>query len=157
MTSPRTGPRTGPSFEYRHEVGFEETSFVGSVYFVHHLRWQGRCREEFLRLRAPGVLAALHAGLALVTTHASCEYLAELQAFDVVTVRMTLAALMQNRLVLRFEYWRHGGEADELVARGEQSIGCMRRDGATLVPCAVPDELVQALRPYAGPQTQVIR
>ena len=37
------------AFEYRHVVGFEETNLVGNVYYVNHLRWQGRCREMFLR------------------------------------------------------------------------------------------------------------
>ena len=32
-------------YEYRHIVGFEETSFVGNVYYVNHLHWQGRARE----------------------------------------------------------------------------------------------------------------
>jgi enediyne biosynthesis thioesterase len=36
-------------YEYSHRVGFEETSLVGNVYYVNHLRWQGRCREMFLR------------------------------------------------------------------------------------------------------------
>ena len=35
------------SYEYRHVVAFEETNLVGNVYYVNHLRWQGRCREMF--------------------------------------------------------------------------------------------------------------
>ena len=56
-------------YEYRHIVGFEETNLVGNVYFVNHLRWQGRCRELFLRDHAPGVLAELDRGLSFVTIH----------------------------------------------------------------------------------------
>ena len=37
------------AFEYRHLVGFEETNLVGNVYYANHVRWQGRCREMFLR------------------------------------------------------------------------------------------------------------
>jgi len=47
------------SYEYRHVVVFEETNLVGNVYYVNHLRWQGRCREMFLREHAPLVLAEL--------------------------------------------------------------------------------------------------
>ena len=47
------------SFEYQHLVGFEETNLVGNVYDVNHVRWQGRCREMFLRQHAPGVLKQL--------------------------------------------------------------------------------------------------
>ena len=45
------------AYEYRHVVGFEETNLVGNVYFTEHLRWQGRCREMFLKEHAPEVLA----------------------------------------------------------------------------------------------------
>lgn len=137
------------AYEYRHVVGFEETNLVGNVYYVHHLRWQGRCREMFLRDHAPGVLEELARGLALVTTRCACEYLAELAAFDEVIVRMRLGALAQNRVTMRFEYWRRGGESEELVARGEQQIACMRREGERLVPTPVPEELRAALRLYA--------
>ncbi len=36
-------------YEIRHTVGFEETNLVGNVYYVNYLRWQGRCRETFLK------------------------------------------------------------------------------------------------------------
>jgi enediyne biosynthesis thioesterase len=133
------------AYEYRHVVGFEETNLVGNVYYAHHVRWQGRCREMFLRDHAPEVLAELARGLALVTTRVSCEYFAELFAFDEVIVRMRLGALAQNRVTMIFEYWR----GEELVARGEQQIACMRRDGERLLPVPVPEALREALRPFA--------
>src|SRR3954465_1316984 len=102
------------AFEYRHVVGFEETNLVGNVYYANHVRWQGRCREMFLRAHAPSVLEDLtRGGLALVTTRTSCEYLAELSAFDDVLLRMRLGALVQNRIALKFDYIRllpGGGE-----------------------------------------------
>ena len=67
-------------WDLEHVVTFEETNLVGNVYFVNHVRWQGHCRELFLRQRAPGVLAQLAEGLALVTTSCSCQYFAELKA-----------------------------------------------------------------------------
>jgi enediyne biosynthesis thioesterase len=139
------------AYEHRHIVGFEETNLVGNVYFVNHLRWQGRCREMFLREFAPGVLDEMAQGLCLITTRCSCEYLAELSAFDPIVVRMRLGAMAQNRLTMSFEYWRaRAGEAEALVARGEQQIAFMRRDGAGMVPAPVPEELRVALRPFGG-------
>lgn len=133
-----------PAFEHEHIVTFEETNLVGNVYFVNHLRWQGQCRERFLHERAPGIVAALADHLALVTLSCSCDYFIELFAFDRVTVRMTLGDITQHRVLMRFDYLRDG----ELVARGEQAIGCMSRtpDGLRAVP--VPRELRQALIPY---------
>ena len=109
-------------YEYSHRVGFEDTNLVGNVYFVNHLRWQGRCREMFLLEHAPEVL-----------------------------VRMRLGAVAQNRITLEFEYWRRAASGDELVARGEQQVACMRREGAATVPTPIPPALREALRPYAAP------
>jgi len=144
------------AYEYRHLVGFEETNLVGNVYYVNHLRWQGRCREMFLRDHAPEVLAELSRGLALATVRCSCEYLAELEAFDSIVVRMRLGDVAQNRLTLLFEYWRHGEAGEELVARGEQQIACMRREAGDkgergrTIPTPIPAALREALRPYAS-------
>src|SRR5438105_3820181 len=118
------------AYEYRHIVGFEETNLIGNVYYVNHLRWQGRCRELFLRDVAPGTLGDLTRGLRLVTASCSCEYLAELAPFDEIVVRMHLNDLTQSRISLRFEYWRQHDGAEELVARGAQHIACMRSHGA---------------------------
>ena len=131
-------------YEYRHVVGFQETNLVGNVYYTNHLAWQGRCRELFLREHAPDVLDELSNGLSLATVSCSCEYFAELVAFDEVIVQMRLAELMQNRMRLAFEYWR----GRELVARGEQQVACMRREGEKFTPTPVPSSLREALAPY---------
>lgn len=137
-------------YEYRHLVTFQETNVVGNVYFTHHLDWQGRCREMFLSQHAPDVLAELDRGLSLATVRCSCEYHAELLAFDEVLVRMHLAELAQNRITLAFDYWRRRKDAEELVARGEQQVACLRREGDRLVAAPVPASLRQALAAYAG-------
>lgn len=136
------------SWSYRHVVTLEETNVVGNVYFASYIRWQGHCRELFLRERAPGVLAALSESLALVTTRCSCDYFAELSAFDQVEVRMTLRELRQNRVVMGFDYVRD--QEGEVVARGEQEIACMERADGVLRPAAIPEELRNALAPYGA-------
>src|SRR3954449_13250687 len=110
------------AYEITHVVGFEETNLVGNVYYVNHLRWQGRTREMFLRDHAPEILDELARDLALATVRCSCDYLAELEAFDQVLVRMRLGGIVQNRITLLFEYWRQTAEGEELVARGEQVV-----------------------------------
>lgn len=136
------------AYEYQHIVGFEETNLVGNVYYVNHLRWQGRCREMFLRDHAPEVLAEIEAGLALVTVRCLCEYAAELLAFDRVIVQMRLGALTQNRITLLFEYWRQQESSRQLIARGEQQVACMRRKGDAMEPVPVPAPLLAALQRY---------
>jgi enediyne biosynthesis thioesterase len=136
------------AYEYRHIIGFEETSLAGNVYYVNHLGWQGRTRELFLREHAPDILTKLEHGFALITLRCSCEYLSELKAFDEVKVCMFLASMSQNRIAMRFEYWRENSP-QELVARGEQEIACMRRQGDRLIPVAIPKSLREALAPFA--------
>lgn len=138
------------AYEIRHVVGFEETNLVGNVYYTNHISWQGRCREMFLRDQAPDMLEELSKGLALVTLNVSCSYLVELRAFDEIAIRMHLGSLSQSRMTLQFEYWRIGGEREELVARGEQQIAVMRRAGDRLEPAHVPESLRAALNAYSN-------
>ena len=137
------------AYEYRHIVGFEETNLVGNVYYVNHVRWQGRCREMFLRDHTPELLEDLANGLLMVTLRCSCEYLNELRAFDEVVIRMRLGELVQNRVTMLFEYWRQADGREELVARGEQQIACLHRTGEHVTPVPVPEALRETLRSYA--------
>ncbi len=123
---------------------------MGNVYYTNHLKWQGRCRELFLHEHAPDVIAELSRGLALATVSCSCEYFAELNAFDEVIIRMRLAELIQNRVRMTFDYFRRRADGtEELVARGEQQIAAMRREGGRVVSAPLPASLRNALADYA--------
>lgn len=140
-------------YEYLHTVGFEETNIVGNVYYVNYLRWQGRCREMFLKHQAPEVLADLQDDLKLFTLRVDCEFFAEITAFDDLAIRMRLADLAQTQIEFGFDYLRldpAGGET--LVARGSQRVACMRGPNTRTVPTRVPGALAQALAPYATVQ-----
>ncbi|WP_285731269.1 acyl-CoA thioesterase [Nocardiopsis sp. ATB16-24] len=141
-------------YEIRHTVGFEETNLVGNVYYVNYLSWQGRCREMFLRDRAPGVLADVRDGLKLFTLRAECDFFAEITAFDDICVRMRLEELTRTQIQFSFDYVRLG-EEELLVARGRQRIACMRGSGTETVPVRVPGELREALAPYLVGSTTV--
>jgi enediyne biosynthesis thioesterase len=137
---------TTPSYVYRHRVTFDETNLVGNVYFAHYLTWQGHCREHFLADHAPGLLAELRAGLALATVGCAAEFYVEGFAGDVVEVHMTLEHITGNRIGMGFDY-RRGAD---LLARGDQTIACMRRTASGLETAEIPAELRRALRPYAA-------
>jgi enediyne biosynthesis thioesterase len=135
-------------FEYLHTVGFEETNLVGNVYYVNYLRWQGRCREMFLKQLAPDVLAELQADLKLFTLSVDCEFFAEVTAFDEISIRMRLVELAQTQLEFSFDYLRLVSDGELLVARGKQRVACMRGPSGRTAPARVPESLVRALRPY---------
>ncbi len=140
-------------YEYPHVVGFEETNLVGNVYYVNYLRWQGRCREMFLKDRAPDVLAELRDDLKLFTLKVSCEFYAEITAFDQLVIRMFLDELAHTQIQFGFDYVRiDPGDPDgseTLVARGWQRVACMRGPNTRTVPSPVPESLARALEPYA--------
>ena len=136
------------AYEYRHVISFGETNIVGNVYFTHYLEWQGRCRELFLRDHAPEVLHELARDLRLETVRCSCEYYEQLWGFDEVIVRMRLTAFVQNRIRMDYEYYRCTQGVEQLVARGEQEVACMRAEGDRVVPAPIPDAFREALRPY---------
>jgi enediyne biosynthesis thioesterase len=140
-----------PFYEHRHVVGFEETNVVGNVYFVNHLRWQGRCREMFLRDHAPAVLDEIRAGLKLLTLKVECEYFGELAALDVIAIRMRLVELTRTQLVVAFDYVRLEGEEERLIARGRQRLACVRGSAAGARPVPLPEPLTRALAPYGSP------
>src|ERR1700722_6160936 len=133
-------------FEYLHTVGFEETNIVGNV---NYLRWQGRCREMFLKERAPAVLAELQADLKLFTLKVDCEFFAEITAFDELSIRMRLVDLSQ--LEFSFDYIRLDGGTEKLIARGRQRVACMRGPNTRTIPARVPESLVEPLARYTPP------
>ncbi|WP_409492878.1 acyl-CoA thioesterase [Amycolatopsis sp. cmx-11-12] len=137
-------------YEIRHIVGFEETNLVGNVYYVNYLRWQGRCREMFLKDRAPAVLEEVRDDLKLFTLKVDCEFFAEITAFDELAVRMRLEELTQTQIQFTFDYVLLGRDGEEtLVAQGRQRIACMRGPNTATVPTRVPEALRDALAPYA--------
>lgn len=137
------------AYDYRHTVMFDETNVVGNVYFAHYFHWQGRCREDFLRRHAPGILGELAAGLCLVTTDSHCTFLSELFPFDEVLIEMTLTRLRKRRARMTYRYFRMTPEGRQLVAMGEQGVACMRKTKhGDVVPEPFPEELYTALALY---------
>lgn len=135
-------------YEYRHLVGFEETNLVGNVYYVNYLRWQGRCREMFLRDRAPAVLEDLREDLKLFTLKVECEFMVEIGAFDELSIRMRLEDLTQTQIGFAFDYVRLRHGLEELIARGRQRIACMRGPNTDTKPTRVPEPLRAALAQF---------
>jgi enediyne biosynthesis thioesterase len=137
-------------YEIRHTVGFEETNLVGNVYYVNYLRWQGRCREMFLKEKAPSVLRDLQDDLKLFTLKVECEFFSEITLFDDLSVRMRLEELTQTQVQFSFDYVKVTGGREVLVAKGRQRIACMRGPNTNTVPSLIPQALARALQPYGA-------
>ena len=142
--------RVMKSYNLKHVVSFEETNLVGNVYYANHIRWQGKCREMFLYDHARSVLADLEKGnLALVTLNCSCEYFEELKAFDEVIVKMYLQKMVQNKIDMRFEYYKITSGSEKLIAKGKQEVACMERKDGNYFATSIPKELQMALMEYS--------
>ena len=135
-------------FEHTHIVGFEETNLLGNVYFTNYFLWQGKCREMFLRKHVPELMNDLSSGLYLATSRSNCEFLAEAFVFDEIVVRMKLNQVTQSRITMGFEYVRRKDGVEEVIARGEQQVVCMRRSGDHVDVAEVPANIMRALKYY---------
>jgi enediyne biosynthesis thioesterase len=135
-------------YEYRHVVGFEETNLLGNVYFTNYFSWQGKCREMFLRDHVPNLLQSLQGDLYLVTSRSSCDFFSEAFVFDEITVRMSLVQLSQSRITMGFDYFTMRNGVEELLARGEQQVVCMRRHEGRVEAVEVPPNILHALKEY---------
>ena len=136
------------SYDYHHIITFEDTNLVGNVYYANHIRWQGRCREMFLRDNVPEILKELELGLVLVTTRVSCEYIHELRAFDQIIIRMRAGSVSQNKVIMLFDYLKVHSGSEELIAKGEQQIACMIKTESGVIPTPIPQVLLTALADY---------
>jgi enediyne biosynthesis thioesterase len=91
----------------------------------------------FLRDHAREVLDGLKGDFALVTTRVSCEYLAELSAFDELVISMGLGEMKQNRITMLFEYWRTLPKAKSwLHAASSRWFACSGRESGCLRSCS---------------------
>lgn len=136
-------------YEYRHVVGLEETDLVGTVYAVNYARWLKRCGELFLLEHAPEVLDELQGDLQFTTIRSECECLAEISAFDEVSVRMRLEELTQTQIGFAFDYVRVRDGVEELSARGRQRVACLQGGMGDATAARVPAQLGTALEDYA--------
>jgi enediyne biosynthesis thioesterase len=58
---------------------------------------------------------------------------------------MRTVRLARTLVTLAFEHRRVGPGVEALLARGEQRLACVRREGGRLVPAALPEALARAL------------
>src|SRR6266516_1784132 len=143
------GISSQPYFAYRRVVLLEETNATGNVYFAQYVKWQGHCRELFLKLTGDWVVRELGSQYALVTTWCRCDYFVETQAFDEICMHLYISETMQNRMSLEFEYWRVSYTQAELVARGSQQIAWLeRRSDGRMHARPIPSRLLSAIEKY---------
>ena len=136
-------------YEFCYVTSLQDTNVVGNIYFANFIAWQGKCREFFLKEKAPDILKKVEKNeIALITLSCSCNYLGELKAFDEVQILLSLNKVEGNRITMEFEYFKIVEQIRKLVATGTHEIGCFERVNDELQPIPIPESLKLSLREY---------
>lgn len=120
------------------------------------LAWQGKCRELFLADYAHDTLHGVASQtLILQTTRASIDLLQlPPQQADEVEVEMRLESLKCGQLGVRFDYIARAPDGSSVrFAKGGQKMCSKRRTGTATSPCALPTDMLQALRKFTESDT----
>jgi enediyne biosynthesis thioesterase len=140
-------------------VTFEETNALGNVYFSNFIKWQGVCRERFLKDHASELVEQFGDSLKIATLDCSCSYYWELYPFDRLLIEMHLdgperagAATPSDALRICFKYWKEAEPARLLAAEGEQTIVFLHLRAPNIWERGrLPDALKAALIPFGLP------
>jgi len=121
-------------------VYWEDTDAGGIVFYANYLKFFERARTEWLRsLGVHQQAMRERTGAIFVVTHTSTHYRAPARLDDALEVTVAVQHAGRASMQVAQQAWR--GEA--LLAEGEIRIGCV--EAATLRPCRIPAQLMQAL------------
>ncbi|MDI5979861.1 acyl-CoA thioesterase [Amycolatopsis magusensis] len=144
-------------YEMRHLVTFGETSGAGFVYFSHLITWQGQCRERFGYEHCPEYMRDLSGELTMLTRTASCEYLGEISAADLISVRLSIPWVRLHFMKGEFAFHRLRDGTEDLVARGEQTWASARRTESGFQPAPWPQQVLDACARFGTDLTRALR
>ena len=131
-------------------IAYGDTDAAGIIYYASWFRWMERMHTEWLfghGVRFPELFDLC--GASVVTRSTSCEYLAIVRPYDLVTMSMALEYRGQHSYRLGFTMIQPDGR---LVARSTLHMVGVDRTG---VKTAVPEPIDAALA--AGPLTETSR
>jgi len=129
-----------PPFRHPLRVYWEDTDAGGVVFYANYLKFFERARTEWLRAFGIGQQAVREeTGAIFVVASTSVRYLRPARLDDALEV--TVAVRHTGRASL--EVAQQARRDETLLAEGEVRIGCV--DAASLRPCRIPIEVIQAL------------
>ncbi len=121
-------------------VYWEDTDAGGIVFYANYLKFFERARTEWLRsLGVHQQAMRERTGAIFVVTHTATHHRAPARLDDTLDVTVALRHTGRASLEVAQQAWRD----ETLLAEGEVRIGCV--DAASLRPCRIPSEVIQAL------------
>jgi enediyne polyketide synthase len=124
-----------------------DANLVGNIYFANYFVWQSRVLDRFLHQAVPGLADGTGLEGELACTGTSMSFLREAMPFDDIRVKLRVRRLHEGGVELESAFFRGtAGGAETKIAVGKLGgIWLHRRDGR-VVPVAMPEKLLEALR-----------
>ncbi|MFD1215087.1 tol-pal system-associated acyl-CoA thioesterase [Microbulbifer celer] len=121
-------------------VYIEDTDAGGIVYYVNYLKYMERARTELVRSLGYDKPAMPSQGLLLVVHSAEVQYRRSAILDDQLQASAEVGKLGRAAVTFEQKIWR----GDEIICEGTVKVACV--GDATRKPCALPDNIHQALK-----------
>lgn len=146
------GPLPGPHLRTDvFQTTLEDANIVGNVYFANYGKWQGRVRDLYLQQLAPDLFRGNGSTGEWVVRTTRVDHLREAMPFDRIKVVMSLEALHERGVALRFDYSRLDADGTELkLAVGQQLAVWVERPQGAPVAATMPTAFASALETAAS-------
>jgi enediyne polyketide synthase len=105
------------------DTSFEESNLVGNIYFANYYLWQGPTRDRFFQSIAPEYYVGAGERGELRCEYVRIDHLREAMPFHRIAARMSLEAVYERGLRLRFDYFRVTGDTREKLGSGVHVAG----------------------------------
>ena len=129
------------TFEWPVRVYYEDTDAGGIVYFANYQKFFERARTEWLRELGVDQSYYLEQNLGFVVRKAEMEYLASAKLDDLLNVVTEISELKKASVVFKQYLYN---ENEQLLCKTEALVVFVNLERAK--PCAIPDELLGALK-----------
>lgn len=105
------------------DTSLEESNLVGNIYFANYYVWQGVTRDRFFQALAPELYQGTGEAGELRCLYQRTDHLREAMPFQRIAARMSLAAVNERGVRLRFDLFRIDGERRDKLGAGVHAAG----------------------------------
>ncbi|GAB4194912.1 MAG: hypothetical protein Tsb002_26890 [Wenzhouxiangellaceae bacterium] len=133
-------------------TSLEESNLVGNVYYANYFIWQGRIRDMWLYEFAPEYLTGNGSDGELRCINSRLDYLRDAMPFDKVRVTASVLALYEDKLHLKFEYYRllGGGDSEKLAVGQHEAVWVKRNSAGEAAVGKLPQVIVDKVLESIG-------
>jgi enediyne polyketide synthase len=129
------------------DTSLEESNLVGNIYFANYYVWQGVARDRFFQALAPELYQGTGESGELRCLHHRTDHLREAMPFQRIAARMSLTAVHERGVHLRFDLFRLDGDRRDKLGAGVHTAGWFvpAGEGEPWKPALLPPALREPL------------